>query len=266
MLDFTGQVVIVTGAARGMGKGVSTVLGKQGATVCMIDLSENVIVTAKKLSEEGYKAFGYICDVTDALKVKEVFAQIAKEHGTIHKLANVAGISANIEFLSEDIDKAKDKIFNVNVNGVWNTCRAAIPYMLENGKGSIVNYSSVTGNIVSDAGMSAYSASKGAVSGLTKALAMEFADSDIRVNSVLPGYVWTEMLSKYDPENPQAVMDKLSKGIPMGRLGTVEEAGNVTAFLLSDEAGYITGHDLVLDGATTLVETKEIIKKGKKKL
>ncbi|WZL73202.1 SDR family oxidoreductase [Clostridiaceae bacterium 35-E11] len=266
MLNFLGQVVVVTGAAGGMGKGVAKILGKQGATVCMLDIDESVLNTAMQFFQEGYRTFGYICDVTNTENVKEIFTQIVKEYGTIHKLANVAGVSANIEFLSEDADKVKDAILNVNFNGVWNTCRAAIPYMLQNGKGSIVNYSSVTGNIVSDGGMSAYSASKAAVAGLTKALAMEFADKNIRVNAILPGYVWTEMLSKYNPENPQVVIDKFSKGIPLGRLGTVEEAGNVTAFLLADESGYITGHDLVLDGAATLVETKEIIKKGPKKL
>jgi hypothetical protein len=266
MLDFDGKVVIVTGAAQGMGYGVALELCKNGAVVCMLDKNNKVLSSAEELNNNGYKAYGYVCDVTDKPMIKEVFENIVSIHGSIHKLANVAGISANMDFLSDDMDRVKDLIFNVNFNGIWNTCRAAIPYMIGNGKGSIVNYSSVTGNIVSDPGMSAYSASKGAVSGLTKALAMEFADRKISVNAILPGYIWTDMLAKYNPDNPQIIIDKLSKGIPMGRLGSVKDAGCLTVFLLSDEAEYITGQEIVMDGAATIVETKEIIKKGEKKI
>ncbi len=249
-----------------MGKGVSKTLGELGATVCMLDLNENVLVIANELSQKGINAHGYVCDVTNNFDVKDTFKRIANEHGAIHKLANVAGISASVKFTSDEIDDTKDKIMNVNFNGVWNTCRAAIPYMLSNGKGSIVNFSSVTGNLVADPGMTAYSASKGAVSGLTRALAIEFADRKINVNAILPGYVWTDMIAKYNPDNPKEVKNRFSRGIPMRRLGTVEEAGSIVAFLLSEEASYITGHCLVFDGGTTLVETKELVKKGQKKL
>lgn len=266
MFRLDNNVIVVTGAAQGMGKGVSTAVAKLGGIVCMLDKAEKVMESATELSNLGLKAYGYICDVTDSVNVKETFAKIVSEHGTINKLVNVAGISASVDFLSDEIDSIKDRIMNVNFNGVWNTCRVAIPYMLENGQGSIVNFSSVTGNLVSDPGMAAYAASKGAVSGLTKSLAIEFAKRNINVNAILPGYVWTDMLAKYNPDNPQEVKDRFSKGIPMGRLGTIDEAGAIVAFLLSEEASYITGHCLVFDGGTTLVETKELVVKGEKKL
>ncbi len=266
MFRFDDKIVVVTGAGRGMGNGVAKILGKLGATVCMLDINEDVLAAAKELTAKEVNAFGYVCDVSNIDNVKCIFEKIISEHGTIHKLANVAGISASVDFLSEEIDLIKDRIMNVNFNGVWNTCRVAIPYMLNNGSGSIVNFSSVTGNLVSDPGMAAYAASKGAVSGLTRSLAIEFANRNININAILPGYVWTEMLSKYNPSNPQEIKDKFSKGIPMGRLGTIEEAGSVVAFLLSDEARYITGHCLIFDGGTTLVETKELVAKGQKKL
>lgn len=266
MFNFENDVIIVTGAAQGMGKGVSFALANLGATVCMLDKSDSIRNSAKELNDEGYKVYDYVCDVTDSKSVKDTFKMIEKQHGIIHKLVNVAGISASVDFTSDEIDAIKDKIMDVNFNGIWNTCRNVIPCMIKNGGGSIVNFSSVTGNIVSDPGMSAYAASKGAVSALTRSLAIEFADRNININAILPGYVWTDMLKKYNPEDPDEVKERFSKGIPMKRLGSVEEAGSIVAFLLSEGAKYITGHNLVFDGGTTLVETKELIVKGKKNL
>ncbi len=266
MLRFDEQIAIVTGAASGMGLSITKLLAEQGAFVCMLDIDRSVMDASSALNDKGYNTSGYICDVSDRHVVQSTCEAIYSKHGSISKLANVAGISANINFLSPDIQTVKDKIFAVNCDGIWNMCQSAIPYMLLNQGGSIVNFSSVTGPLVSDPGMSIYSATKAAVSGLSKALAVEFAEQNIRVNCVLPGYIWTPMLAKYNLSDPDAVKNKLSKGIPLGRLGAPEEVGYAVLFLLADESSYITGHDLIIDGGSTLVETKEILKKGSKKV
>lgn len=258
MIDFKDKVTVVTGGANGMGEAVGKQIAELNGTVCLIDLSEEVLVKAKKMGEKNLNVSGYVCDVTDKENVKKTFEEIFKKYGVINNLVNAAGISASVDFLSEDLDEIKDRIMNVNFNGTWNTCRAAIPYILKNKIGSILNFSSVTGNIVTDPGMSAYSASKAAVAGLTKALAVEFADRGININCILPGYVWTDMIAKYDPDNPEKIKERFSQGIPMRRVGYVEEVGKVVAFYLSEGAAYITGQNIVFDGGTTLVETKNL--------
>ncbi len=266
MFRFDGQTAVVTGAANGMGLAVTELLAAQGAMVCMLDIDQSLAQVSGRLNDGGFKTVPYHCNVADPKEVKEICEEIGTRYNPVKRLVNVAGISANIDFLSPEIDEPKKKIFGVNIDGVWNMCRAIIPLLLESGGGSIVNFSSITGPLVSDPGMSIYSASKAAVSGLSKALAIEFADRNIRVNCIQPGYVWTQMLSKYNPDNPDEVKNRLSRGIPMGRLGTPEEAAYSVLFLLSEEASYITGHDLVMDGGTSLVETKQIVRKGSKKV
>ncbi len=264
-MDFK-RVTIITGGANGMGEAVGKEVAKNNGVVCLLDLSQEVLKKGERLKEEGYNVKGFVCDVTNKEEVQRIFKEIYEEFGSIDNLVNAAGISASVDFLNEDLDEIKDRIMNVNFNGTWNTCRAAIPYMLRGERGSILNFSSVTGNLVTDPGMSAYGASKAAVAGLTKTLAVEFADRGINANCILPGYVWTDMIAKYDPENPEKVKERFSQGIPMRRVGYVEEVGKVVAFYLSEGAAYITGQSIVFDGGTTLVETKKLIDKGKKEL
>lgn len=263
---FKDDVIIVTGAARGMGRASAEALLRKGATVCLVDRDSLVYEVAEKLKQENLLAKAFVCDLSEKVQVQKLISEIMDTCGKITKLVNVAGISASTSFLDDKIDEYLEKIMSVNFMGVWNMCRGTIPHLLNNGGGSIVNFSSVTGNVVTDPGMSAYSASKGAVSALTRALALEFADRNININAVLPGYVWTEMLSKYDPQNPEKVKERFSKGIPMGRLADVTEVAEVVCFLLSSSASYITGQGLVIDGGASLVETKQLVKKGNKKV
>ena len=159
-------------------------------------------------------------------------------------------------------DEMRDFHIDVNIKGVWNTCQAVVPYMLENGGGAIVIASSVTGDIVADAGEAAYAMTKAALVGLTKCLAVEYADRNIRVNCSQLGYARTPMVEKMavesNPDNPESAINDIAVGVPMKRLAKPTEVGELFAFLGSDEASYITGAQVVIDGGSTLPETMSI--------
>lgn len=253
-----GKVAIITGGARGMGYGCAKVMAKYGAKVALFDYSDNVFETAVSLEKEGYQAIAFKVDVRDMASVKEAVKKTAGHYGKIDILANVAGIAIAKNFLEFD-DESRDAVIGVNFFGCWNCCQAIIPYMLENKYGKIVIFSSVTGNTVCDPGMTAYGSSKGAVLGLTKTLASEFASRNISVNAILPGFVDTPMMrnlcAEMCPENPQSVVDAIAANIPTHELGTIEEAGEIASFLVSDESKYITGTSIIFDGGSGLPET-----------
>ncbi|MCW7553890.1 SDR family oxidoreductase [Endozoicomonas gorgoniicola] len=259
MLDFTGRVAVVTGAAMGMGNATARLLAKQGATVCLLDISDGVEVAARELVDSGYKAYGYKVNVTDQADVYRVFDNIVAEHGLVDHLVNSAGIARLSSMFDEQADANLQAMIDVNVIGLWNTSKAALRSMVEKKKGSIVNFSSVTGTFVADAHEVGYAATKSAVWGMTKAMCMEFVTEGVRVNMVCPGMIRTPMVEKSAaemmPDNPEAVLSAIGASVPMGRMGTPEEAANAVAFLLSDEASYITGREIVFDGASTLPET-----------
>ena len=156
-------------------------------------------------------------------------------------------------------DELLDLHINVNIRGVWNTCQAAIAPMLSQGGGVIVIASSVTGDIVADAGEAAYALSKSALVGLTKALAVEYAARNIRVNCTQLGYARTPMVEKMamesNPSDPESAIRAIASGVPMGRLADPREVGELFAFLGSDESSYLTGSQIVIDGGSTLPET-----------
>lgn len=253
-----GKVAIVTGAAVGNGSGIAKVLAKQGATVILTDVQDKVYETAKEIQADGYKALAFKMDVSRFEDVKEVVDKAVKEVGAIHILVNNAGI-INLQPFLEMSDEVRDRMFNVNIIGVWNCTKAVLPYMLKQQYGRIVNMSSVTGTMVVDLGETAYATTKAAVWGFTKAMAIEVAKSNITVNAICPGYILTPMVQQIakesDPGNPTSVIDGIARSIPLGRLGSVEEVGDLAAFLASDEAKYITGTQVVLDGGSTLPET-----------
>lgn len=190
--------------------------------------------------------------------LNKIIDDIVGKLGKIDILVNNAGICRLENFLDMS-DEVRDVHFDINIKGTWNVTKAVVPYMKKNKNSSIVNLSSVTGPRVSDPGEVAYATTKSAVQGFSKALAVELVKDNIRVNSILPGYILTPMveaMSKLsDPENPTAVIDGIATAIPMGRLGTILELGELAAFLASDESSYITGHEFVIDGGSTLPET-----------
>lgn len=252
------KVAIVTGGAMGNGLGIVKTFLKYGAKVIIIDYSETVKETVSSLKKEGYEVEGYLCDIRDKDALKRVVEKIVDVYYTVDILVNNAGVAKLCSF--EDMtDEIRDLHFDINLKGTWNVTRAVLPYME---KGAIVNLASVTGPMVADPGEVAYATTKAGLVGFTKALARELVDKHIRVNAILPGYIMTPMVEKIaketDAKNPNAVIDGIASGIPMGRLGTILELGELAAFLGSDESSYITGSEFVIDGGSTLPETKTV--------
>ena len=159
-------------------------------------------------------------------------------------------------------DNTRDFHFDININGTWNVTKVFLPLIKKTGKGAIVNLSSVTGPMVADSGEVAYATSKAAVLGFTKSLAMEVVTNNIRVNAIMPGYVKTPLVDNMailsNGVNPNSVVEDIAASIPMGRLADPKEIGELAAFLGSDEASYITGQGIVIDGGSTLPETSSM--------
>ena len=261
MNKLAGRVAYVTGAAMGNGEGMARVLAKHGAHVLLADISDHVFKTAKSMEAEGNKTTAYQVDVANYEEVKKSVDDAIKRFGKIDILINNAGVSKMFRFL-EVSDEIRDWQFNVNINGTWNCSKAILPNMIKQKYGKIVIISSVTGPIVVDEGQVAYATTKAALLGFTKALAREVVRDNITVNAICPGIILTPHLKgtaqRVNPDNPQKVLDGIASGIPMGRLGTIEEIGDLAAFLSSDESRYITGTQIIIDGGLTLPETAAI--------
>lgn len=248
------KIAIITGGAMGNGLGIAKVFLKEGAKVAILDYDDKLTETVNNLNQNN-NVLGYKIDIRDMQKVQEAIHDINNKWGNIDILVNNAGVCRLKSFMEMD-DNLRDLHFDINIKGTWNVTKATIPYMKE---GSIINLSSVTGPLVADSGEVAYATTKAALIGFTKSLAAELVDKNIRVNAIMPGYIMTPMVSgmakESDQNNPQSVIDGIAKGIPMKRLGTIEELGNLAAFLASDESSYITAQGIVIDGGSTLPET-----------
>ena len=255
MKKLEGKVAVVTGGAMGNGLGIVKVFLKYGAKVAILDYAEKLTETIENLKNEGQDVLGYNVDIRDFQKVKEAAEDIANKYGKIDVIVNNAGVCRLEKFMNME-DSLRDFHFDINIKGTWNVTKACLPFIE---KGSIVNLSSVTGPMVADSGEVAYATTKAAILGFTKSLAAELVEDGIRVNAILPGYIMTPMVegmaNETDSSNPQAVVDGIAKGIPMKRLGTIEELGELAAFLASDESSYITAQGIVIDGGSTLPET-----------
>lgn len=261
MKKMDGKVAIVTGAAMGNGQGIAKVLARHGATTILADISDQVFATAEQMKQEGLDVHAVQMDVTDNDSVKQAVATIVDKFGQIDALVNNAGVVRLANFLDMS-DETRDFQFKVNIEGVWNVTKAVLPFMKEKKYGRIVNLSSVTGTMVADEGETAYATTKAALLGFTKSLAREAANDHITVNAILPGYIMTPMAEQIaqesNPSNPQQIIDGIASGVPLGRLGKIEEVGELAAFLASDESSYITGTQIVIDGGSTLPETVSV--------
>lgn len=256
-MDLENKVIIVTGGAMGNGLGIVQVLLKYQAKVVILDYDESVIEVANKLKEKG-SVLGYVCDIRDKEKVEHIAKEVFELYGQIDGVVNNAGVAKLKPFMEME-DEVRDFHFDINIKGTWNVSKAFLKYM---NQGSIVNLSSVTGPMVADPGEVAYATTKAAVLGFTKSLAAELAPKKIRVNAILPGYIMTPMVEGIakdsDETNPNSVIEGIASGIPFGRLGTIEELGELAAFLLSNRSSYITGTSVVIDGGSTLPETMSV--------
>lgn len=253
------KIAIVTGGAMGNGLGIVKTFLKYGAKVIIFDYSQKLEETVNSLRQEGKEVEGYLVDIRDREKIKESVDKVIEKYNKIDILVNNAGVAKLTPFL-ETSDEIRDFHFDINIKGTWNMTKEVLPYM-PNG-GAIVNLSSVTGPMVADTGEVAYATTKAALYGFTKGLAAEVVSKGIRVNAILPGYIMTPMVEGIakdsDMSNPDSVVKGIADGIPMGRLGTIEELGELAAFLASGESSYITGQGFVIDGGSTLPETMSV--------
>ena len=257
MKKLENKIAVVTGGAMGNGLGIVKVFLKYGAKVVILDYAEELKEIITNLRNEGNDVTGYKVDIRNRELVKKAIELTIGKYGNIDILVNNAGVCRLEKFEDMD-DELRDFHFNININGTWNVTKECLPYM-KNRNASIINLSSVTGPMVADSGEVAYATTKAAVLGFTKSLAAELVEDDIRVNAILPGYIHTPMVDNMakisNPENPESVVKGIASAIPMKRLGTIEELGELAAFLASGESSYITAQGIVIDGGSTLPET-----------
>ena len=240
------KVAIVTGGTRGIGFAIVETFLKNGARVALFGSRQETVDKAlAKLTQElpDAQVIGLAPDLTDYAAVEAAVNTVKEKFGRIDILANNAGISARDSLYQYD-PAAFDKTISVNVNAVFNGCRAVAPIMKAQGGGCIINTSSMVSLYGQPAGV-AYPASKFAVNGLTRSLARELGRDNIRVNAVAPGVTRTDMISALPPE----VLKRVSDPIPLGRVGEPQEVANCFLFLASDLASYVTGEILSVDGA-----------------
>jgi len=241
------KVVIVTGAARGIGEGIALKLAEHGAHVAFSYVSENSSAKAldleSRLNALGVKAKAYRSNAGDFTASEALVNEVMKEFGSIDICVNNAGISKD-NLLLRMTEEQWDDVMQINLKGVFNMTKQVIKPMMKAKRGSIVNMSSVIG-LMGNAGQSSYAASKAGMIGFTKSIAKELGSRNIRCNAIAPGFVETDMTG-YLKEGEQA--DKYRAGIPLGRFGTTEDIANATLFLASDLSTYITGQVLGVDG------------------
>jgi NAD(P)-dependent dehydrogenase (short-subunit alcohol dehydrogenase family) len=249
----TGKVALVTGAGSGIGRAVCVRLAEEGAEVVVTSRTAEHVEATREEAERACarEVLGLELDITDRAAVENVVARISETFGRIDILSNNAGLGTpHTPSLVETTDEEWDELFRVNITGMFSVCRAAVPFMPAGG--SIVNMASMNSFVGADR-HAAYVATKGAVMQFTRALAIELAPKQIRVNAVCPGVIDTPLTDRYldraaAPDELRRLLTGLS---PLNRLGTPREVANCVLFLASEEASFVTGAGLLVDGATT---------------
>lgn len=251
MFNLQHKTAVITGGGSGIGKAIAERFAKQGATVFILELNpETAQSSVDAIRENGGNAFAYSCNVANQESVNEVFQGIIKEAKRIDILVNSAGI-AHIGTVETTAETDLDRVYQVNVKGVYNTMRAAVGYMKVQDGGVILNLASIAASLgISD--RFAYSMSKGAVMTMTFSVAKDFIKHNIRCNCISPARVHTSFVDGFlkanYPGQEDVMFEKLSKTQPIGRMGTPEEIANLALYLCSDEASFVTGTDYPIDG------------------
>ena len=249
---FEGKVVLVTGAAGGIGRAAALAFGRAGACVVVADMSvDGGHATAAMIVEAGGKALFVQCNVTKANEVEALIDKTVAMYGKLDCAFNNAGIEEEHLPLADADETLYDKIMNVNVKGTWLCMKYEIRQMLKQGSGAIVNTASVAG-LVGAPTQPIYAASKHAVVGMTRTAAAEYAREGIRINSVCPGVVNTPMMARALDREPLREK-KLRNVHPMGRFGESAEIANAAMWLCSDQSSFVTGHQLAVDGGLTAI-------------
>jgi len=248
------KTAIITGAALGIGKATALLFAKEGANVAVTDiLHDEATSVVNEIIKNGGKAGFWHLDTTDENEVTNVFSDVKHTFGNIDILVNNAGISGANKPTHELTVEEWDNVMNVNVKGVFLCTKHAIPYMLENGSGSVINLSSIYG-LISAPDVPPYHASKGAIRSMSKTDALLYASKNIRVNSVHPGFIWTPMVEGHlkklgDVNEGRKMLDSLH---PLGHVGESIDIAYGILYLASDESKFVTGSELVIDGGYTV--------------
>lgn len=247
MFRLNGKIAVVTGSGSGIGKATALVFAKQGAEVHLIDLNEEAInTTAEEVKRENGNAVAHACDVTSQQQVKDIFNEIGK----IDILVNSAGVS-HVGTVETTAEEDFDRLYKVNVKGVYNCLKAAVSIMRQNKSGVILNLASIASTVgITD--RFAYSMTKGAVLAMTLSVARDYLHEGIRCNCISPARVHTPFVDgfirKNYPGREEEIFEKLSKSQPIGRMAKPEEIAHLILYLCSEEASFITGCDYPIDG------------------
>ncbi len=241
------KCALITGASGGIGSAIALRLAEDGFAIaaCYCSDEKGIGELSQKLTEIGADFKIYRADVSDRIKIKEVFADATESFGGVSVLVNNAGM-AQQKLFTDITEEEFDRITDVNFKGVFNCCQCAVPYMVSQKRGKIINISSMWG-VYGASCETVYSATKAAVIGLTKALARELAPSNVQVNCVAPGAIETKMNGNLSAEDKRSFAEE----IPMGRFGTPEEIAGVVSFLASGDSDYVTAQIITADGGLT---------------
>lgn len=251
---FADRLAVVTGGARGLGLAVARELAQRGANIALLDVQDEVARAARELaSDTGRQALGLTCDITDEVSIAQALDAIEAHLGPVDHLvcaAGVASVQPALEVTAQDFRR----VIDINLTGTFLACQAVARRLVAAGRpGTIVNFGSMSGYVANrPQDQVAYNASKAAVTMLTRSLAVEWLEWGIRVNSIAPGYMATDMTRQFVDQHPEMLRAWNSR-TPMGRMGEPHEITGLVCFLLGDEASYITGQDYLVDGGYTLV-------------